>query len=158
MKDLYPYSVESLEEMFSLRKGDIPAIIKSEGVPLYSPIRNDFIGYLPSLSSAFRLDYASEMQVYKNISKKSFEVTLTSPVLTIKSKEPRIPSTAFLFKNLWVEKAKELLDIEEFSILVSNNSDAPFFCGHDKAINRLSLNLDNNVKILKTKNFIKEWK
>lgn len=160
MKDLYPYSVDSLQEMFGLRKGDIHSMIKSEGVPVYSTLRNGFIGYLPSLGSAFKLDYATELQVYENIKPAHMSLTMSEPLITVTTVNRSILPTSYLFQNVWLEEASKLLDVdnEDFSLLVSKNIDAPFFCGHDKPIRRLGMNLENDVKIIKVKHFIKGWK
>lgn len=159
MKDLYPYSIENLAEMFSLTPDYINNIIRSEGVPMYSPLRQDFIGYLPSLGSAFKLDYATEILVGNNVfSKYDYNARLTPPVITVSSENPGVPATAFLFKNRWLQKTNQIMDVSNFSILVSKNIELPFYCGHEKAISRLGLISGSDVIILKVKHFLKEWK
>lgn len=159
MKDLYPYSVDSLQEMFGLRKGDIHSIIKSEGIPIYSTLRNGFIGYIPSLGSAFKLDYATEQQVHANVQPTHMSISMSEPLITVAANTRNVFPTSFLFQNVWLEEALTLLDVdnEDFSLLVSKNIDVPFFCGHDKPIRRLGMNLENDVKIMKVKHFIKGW-
>jgi hypothetical protein len=158
MKDLYPYSLESLEEMFGLRKGDIYSLIKSEGIPFYSPLRNDFIGYIPSLGSAFKLDYATESICVNNIQSDSYNISLEESVVSIKSLNRKMPPSALLYENFWLPKALELLNVldEDFSILISRQIDAPVFCGHHKIIKRLAINFVGDIKIEKVSNFVKE--
>lgn len=158
MKDLYPYSIESLEEMFSLRKGDIHALIRSEGIPFYSPLRNDFIGYIPSIGSAFKLDYSTEEICVKNINTASYKIDLEDSVISIKSNNRNMPPIALLYNNLWLPSALKLLNVmeEDFSILISRSIEAPVFCGHEKIIKRLAINFVGDIKIEKVSSFIKE--
>jgi hypothetical protein len=158
MKDLYPYSLQSLEEMFSLRKGDIHSLVKSEGIPFYSPLRNDFVGYLPSLSSAFKLDFSNENICVKNINTKAYTVELEESVISIKSDTRNMPPSALLYDNIWLPRALELLNVldDDFSILISRQIEAPVFAGHHKVIQRLAINFEGDIKIEKVSSFVKE--
>lgn len=157
MKDLYPYSAASLEEMFSLRKGDISLLIESEGVPFYSPIRDEFIGYLPSLGSAFALNALTAKTCLRNINKEALEISMEDSVLSIKTKNRSIPPTSFLYTNIWLEKAQQMLDVTEpkISLLISNRTDAPVFCGHEEVISRLAISFEGDIKIVNVNHFIR---
>lgn len=158
MKDLYPYSLGSLEEMFSLRKGDIKNLINSEGVPIYSALRSDYVGYLPSLGSAFKLDYETERIVSKNVTAHTMILNSNTPVISIETRKKSVPPSSYLYRNVWLPAALELLDVTDnnFLLLVSRNIDVPVFCGHERLIKRLALNSDNNIKIMKVNKFVKE--
>lgn len=157
MKDLFPYSPKSLEEMFALRKGDIILLIESEGVPIFSPIREEFIGYLPSLGSAFRLDVMTAEQCLSNIDLAKMDIDYEEAVVSLRTLSPKIPPTAFLFNNIWVNQANTVLNIddENFLLLVSERLDSPVYFGHQKAVERLAINFEGDIKLIKVNNFIR---
>lgn len=159
MMDLYPYLPDSLGEMFNLRKGDIHTLIETEGIPIFSPSREEFIGYLPTLRSAFKLNTVNVEYCANNIDPSAYKIELKDSLLMITSDNLRQPPSSLLFNNLWVEKANNLLDIshENMYMLVSNRVNSPIFCGHKDIIERLAINFNGDVKISKTKDFIKEY-
>lgn len=159
MMDLYPYLPDSLGEMFNLRKGDIHTLIETEGIPVFSPSREEFIGYLPTLRSAFKLNAVNVEYCANNINPSVYKIELKDSLLMITSDNLRQPPSSLLFNNLWVEKANNLLDIshENMYMLVSNRVNSPIFCGHKDIIERLAINFNGDVKISKTKDFIKEY-
>lgn len=158
MNSLYPYKPETLGEMFSLRTGDINSLILSEGIPYYSINENNFLGYLPSLQSAFVLNKELLPFCLKNIKPHNYRIFLKESLIQISSKEITIPATSFLYKNLWVKKASQLLDIDKnFSILISEREKVPFYCGHSKFITRLAENFTGKINVVNATNFIKKW-
>lgn len=158
MSELYPYKPQTLGEMFALRKGDIDSLILSEGVPYYLPVRSEFVGYLPSLRTAFILDQNSIAICRKNIKKKNYKVSLRESLICISSKNSLLPASSFLYDNLWKLNADNLLDIDSnFSLLISARSEVPVFCGHKKLINRLADNFAGDITIVNTLEFVNQW-
>ena len=158
MMDLYPYLPDSLGEMFNLRKGDIHTLIETEGIPIFSPSREEFIGYLPTLRSAFKLNAVNVEHCAKNIDPTLFNIELKDSLLMITSSNIRQPPSSLLFNNLWIEPANQILDIfnENMYMLVSNRINSPIFCGHKDIIERLAINFNGDIKSSRTKDFIKE--
>lgn len=157
MKDLYPYSIKTLEEMFALRKGDVQLLVDSEGIPLYSYLRKEFIGYLPSLGAAFPLTSITARKCATNIDVTKMSVNLEESVLVIRSTDRRIPSSSFLYTNIWLQNAQTKLDVTnpDFSLLIPAKPDAPIFCGHKKIINRLAINFEGDIEKVNVNYFIR---
>lgn len=157
MKDLFPYSTKSLEEMFALRKGDISELIISEGVPVYSPTREEFIGYLPSLGSAFRLNVLTAEQCLANVDVTKMVIDCGEAVISLTTHSSNIPPSSFLFNNVWVEKANTFLNVNDdhFLLLVSERVESPIYLGHEKAVERLAINFEGDIKLIRVNNFIR---
>lgn len=157
MTDLYPYQPKSLEEMFSLRKGDIAALISSEGIPYYMTSRSEFVGYLPSLKAAFILDEETQQLCKKNLLLTNYSVTLAESVIKIASTNPLLPANSSLYSNLWKTEAEKLLDIDKnFALLISAREEVPVFCGHERFISRLADNFPGDTTVVNALDFIRK--
>jgi len=144
--------------MFSLRKGDVYSLIETEGIPYYACGREEFLGYLPSLKTGFVLTEENLPRCEKNLVENNYEVAIHDSLIKISSLQKHIPANSLLYKNLWKTKAEKLLDIDEnFSLLISSRSEVPFFCGHDKFINRLADNFAGDIRIVNALDFMKKW-
>jgi hypothetical protein len=158
VNELYPYKSQMIGEMFSLRKGDIDSLILSEGVPFFLPVRNEFVGYLPSLKTAFLLDSRNTAICKRNVKKQNYNVSLRESLICISSKVSTLPASSFLYGQDWLPEAENFLDIDEnFDLLFSIRNELPVFCGHKKLINRLADNFAGDITIVNTLEFKNQW-
>lgn len=155
---IYPYRKTTLESMFNLDKGDLDIIIEAEGIPYYFREKDEFIGYLPSINSFFLMDEESSILCQRNVAVKNYNITLQDSLIKISSKVETIPVCSLLYNNAWVNKANDLLEIDEnFSLLISNRPEVPIFCGHKRFVNRLAENFAGDVSTINAIDFIKKW-
>ena len=152
------YNKDTLAEIFNLRRGDIDMLIKSEAIPYFSPRTHEFVGLLPSLNTSFKLENEDLKSLCaKNVRASNYTVTLDDSVISVASKFGHIPASSYLFNNLWLKDASDLLEInEDFSILLAERSELPIFCGHSKMINRLSENFAGDIYLVNALTFINE--
>lgn len=144
--------------MFNLQNGELNILIETEGVPYYSRTRDEFIGYLPSLSSYFMLDEVTEQLCHRNLSIKNYDITLQDSLIKLSSKVDVLPVCSVLYKNSWLKKASDLLEIDDnFNILIPDRPDVPIFCGHKRFVNRLAENFTGDIYNVKALDFIQKW-
>lgn len=150
IKDI-AYKKETLSDLFALSKGDVDSLIESEALPIYSTLDKKFIGFIPSLSSCFVIeDKRTATVLAEHVEENNYIVALEDSIISISSTNPHmIPATSFLFNNKWWEKAAQILTIDEsFNLLITNRKDIPFYCGHEKFINRLAENMSGDIYIV----------
>ena len=152
------YNKEALAEIFSLRRGDIDILIKSEAIPYFSTHTQEFVGLLPSLNASFKLENDDLKQTCaKNVITKNYSIKLDNSVISIASRRPLIPASSYLFNSLWFANASRLLEInKDFSLLIASRMELPIFCGHSKMINRLSENFAGDIYLVNALEFTRE--
>lgn len=159
MPDLYPYSEESLSEMFSLTGTEISAIIKNEGVPVFSNERKRFNGYLPSLNSVFQLTFRTDKQVRANVKKESYRINLRSGLVCLETYTPKLPATSFLSHIDWADEINNVLPIDETTtLLIPQKIGTPVYCGPKRLIARLANNFTGDILVVNMNTFINEWR
>ena len=152
------YNKDTLAEIFNLRKGDIDMLIKSEGVPCFMTSTKEFVGFLPSLNTLFKLDDPELIKLCgSNVKPRNYKVKLDDSVLSIESRRKSLPASSLLFGNKWIRKASRLLELnDEFLLLIPERSELPFFCGHEKIINRLAENFAGDIYLVNALEFARK--
>lgn len=156
MIDPYPYSPEVLEELYQLRKGDIFSLIKFEGVPLYSPLRDEFVGYLPSLASSFRIDASTFQILENNVKNEDFVTEVSNNFVLLKTTSPTLPPSAILYTPDWYNKFSNLIPKDNY-LMFTSRIHSPILFGKKKELERIAVSFPKNDKVIhRVSYFMKE--